>query len=140
MASINEFTDGRWDIADVTVTIDGTKPELYTSGDVFELSYNEDNIKISSDVYGNGITVINHNGQADLTLNLSRLDKTWQKMLEDSKFKEMAHEIVINTPVEIITTSSASLSKIPNLNSGTDAPTVALLFHCVRAKVSPQSN
>lgn len=135
--SINEYTDGRWDIADMVVSIDGIKPNIYTSGDVFTLSFNEDNITISSDVFGNGITVINHNGQADLTLNLSRLDPIWQKVLEDRVFKEMAHKVIIYTPVEIISTSSASIAKIPDLNGNNDAPTVALLFHCVRADVAP---
>lgn len=137
MKSINEFTDGRWDVADMVVSIDGIKPNLFTSGDVFTLSFNEDNITISSDVFGNGITVINHNGQADLTINLSRLDPIWQKVLEEQAFREEAHEIVIYTPVEIISTTSASIAKIPDLNGNNEAPTVALQFHCVHAKVDP---
>lgn len=137
MDSINEYTDGRWDIDDMVVSIDGIKPKLFTSGDVFTLSFNEDNITIQSDVFGNGITVINHNGQADLTLNLSRLDPIWTKVLEDQHFKEMAHKVIIYTPVEIISSTSASIARIPDLNGNNDAPTVALLFHCVRASVDP---
>lgn len=137
MDSINNYTDGRWDIGDMVVSVDGIKPKLFTSGDVFTLSFNEDNITIQSDVFGNGITVINHNGQADLTLNLSRLDPIWTKVLEDRQFKEMAHKVIIYTPVEIISSSSASIAKLPDINGNKDAPTIALLFHCVRASVDP---
>jgi len=135
--SINEYTDARWDIADMVVQIDGIRPTLYTSGDVFTLAFNEDNITISSDVFGNGITVINHNGQADLTVNLSRLDPVWKKIIKEKGFKEQEHEIIIYTPVEIISTTSASLAKIPDINGNNEAPTVALQYHCVRASVDP---
>ncbi|GAK47708.1 hypothetical protein LOSG293_110240 [Secundilactobacillus oryzae JCM 18671] len=135
--SINDYTNARWDIADMVVQIDGIKPVLFTSGDIFTLSFAEDNITISSDAYGHGITVINHNGQADLTINISRLDPIWTKILKEKEFKEQSHEIIIYTPVEIISTTSASLAKIPDLNGNKEAPTVPLLYHCVSASVDP---
>lgn len=138
MNSITKFTDAKWDIGDIVVMIDGKVPNLYTADKIFTLSFAQDHITISSDVYGNGIAIINHNGQATLTVSLSRLGNIWGDLLGDKEnFMDNAHEIVITTPVEKITTSSGYLGKFPDLSGDNSAPNVDLAFSCSNADVSP---
>lgn len=137
MQSITEFTQGRYDAADTVVTIDGIRPKLYTDGNIYQLSYAEDHISTTADVYGNGIAVINHNDKATLTISLSRLDETWQTLLSDqNNFRDAAHKITINAPTETITTDSAYIAKLPDMSGGKDVPNVDLAFTCIKATVT----
>lgn len=138
MNSITKFTKAKWDVGDIVVQIDGKVPDLYTADKIFTLSFDQDHITLSSDVYGNGIAIINHNGQATLTVSLSRLGNVWSDLLGDKdNFKDAAHEIVISTPVEKITTSSAYIGKVPDITGDNSAPNVDLAFKCVNASVDP---
>lgn len=135
MTSLNQTAqDHTWDIADVIIEIDGVALDLATTGDLFTCSFDNDNITISVDVWGNGLRVINHNDSATITVNSSRMSNMWRKFLKNNNNERTAeHKINILTPVERITTSTASFVKIPDLNAGNEAPTVAMQFRCIRA-------
>lgn len=129
--------DKKWDTADVVVTIDGIVPDLYSSGDVFNLEYDQDHITIASDIYGHGIRVINHNGQATLTINVSRLSNIYKSMMSaDQEYFDSQHTITITTPVERITTTTASISKKPTISAGNEAPNASIVFKCINADAS----
>ncbi|TPR43153.1 hypothetical protein DY124_06135 [Apilactobacillus micheneri] len=129
--------DKSWDVADIIIEIDGVAVDLATTGDLFTCSFDNDNITISVDVWGNGMRVINHNAQATITVNVSRLSNMWKKFLDDNNNDRTAqHKINILTPVERITTSTASLTKVPDMNGGNEAPTAALQFKCIRANAA----
>lgn len=134
--AVTDFTQGVWDTWDVRVLIDGYEPQLWATGDIFTLTYDNDNVTISSDIKGNGIAIIHHNGQATLTINISALDQMWKNILKDYNPKD-THVIEIITPVEHIHTDSAYLPKLPPMNSGNDAPTRALEYHCINAEAEP---
>ncbi|WP_338230788.1 hypothetical protein [Lactiplantibacillus paraxiangfangensis] len=122
-----DYTDPKWDTADVVILIDSKQPELYATGDVFTATYDSDNVTISADIKGHGITVINHNGSATVTVNVSALDTIWHDFLVDHD-PGKGHTIDIMTPVEHLHTNSAHLVKMPDMNSGNEAPTRALQF------------
>lgn len=134
--AITQFTQGKWDTADVIVTIDSYQPLLYSSGDIFTLTYTDDNVTVTTDIKGNGITVIHHSGKATLTVNISALDEEWKKVLKDYNPQD-THVVDIMTPVEHIHTDSAFLPKLPDINSGSEAPTRALAFTCIKALAEP---
>lgn len=138
MASLSSVaTDKKWDVNDIVISIDGIVPDIYASGDVFTLEYDQDHITISSDVYGNGIRIINHNGQATLTVNVSRLSNIYAKMMEaDQAYYDAQHTITITTPVERITTTTASIQKKPNISAGNEAPNASIAFKCINADAS----
>lgn len=136
--SIFEFTQAKFDINDVVVTIDGKRPVLYTDGNIYNLSFAENNINIVTDNYQNGIAIINHNGKATLTISLSRFDNAWSDFIGDvDGFRTNAHEIVVNTPTETITTNSAYIPKVPDISTdGKSAPNVDFAFECINANIA----
>lgn len=123
----SDLVDPKWDTADVVISIDGYQPQLYASGDVFTATYDNDNVTISSDIKGHGITVINHNGAATVTINISAIDQLWKDVLKDHN-PGPNHTIDIMTPAEHLHTATAHLVKLPDINSGNDAPTRALQY------------
>lgn len=137
MASyVKDFVSGQWDTWDVRVLIDGYEPQLWTNGDLFTATYDNDNVTIQSDVKGHGIAVIHHNGQASLTITISALDQYWTTLL-DSYDPKQTHTIEIITPVEHLHTESAYLPKLPDMNSGNDAPTRALAYKAINLVAEP---
>lgn len=136
MPVVQDFTQGKWDTWDVRVLIDGYEPQLYSNGDLFTASWTNDNVTIQSDVKGHGIAVIHHNGQATLTVTISALDSYWKTLLKEYD-PDTTHIIDITTPVEHLHTESAYLPKMPDINSGNDAPTRALAYNCINLVAEP---
>lgn len=135
-ATALNYTDPKWDTADVVIAIDGYQPTLYATGDVFTAAYDNDNVTISSDIKGHGITVINHNGSATVTINISAIDELWKRVLKDHN-PGTGHTIDIMTPVEHIHTSTAHLVKLPDINSGSEASTRALQYKTPNLNAEP---
>lgn len=133
-----DLTDPTWDTAEVTISIDGVQPQLYASGDVFTASYDNDNVTIVSDIKGHGITVVNHNGAATVTINISALDPYYQEVLKDHN-PETEHVINIMTPVGHLHTDSAHLVKLGDINSGSDAPTRPLQYKMPNLVATPMA-
>lgn len=133
---VQDFTSGTWDTWDVRVLIDQYEPQLWSNGDLFTATYDNDNVTIQTDVKGHGIAVIHHNGQASLTVTISALDAYWNTLL-NTYAPENIHVIDITTPVEHLHTESAYLPKLPDMNSGNDAPTRALAYKCINLVAEP---
>ncbi|WP_203642979.1 hypothetical protein [Levilactobacillus andaensis] len=136
MASINNFTDSHWDAADTVVTVDSVQPMLYATGDIFTLTFTNDLVTISMDIFGHGITIIHHDGSATFQLNLIAMEEVYLNILKDYK-PEDVHVIDVMTPVEHIHIDSAYLPKLPPIGVGSDAPTRQLEFNTPYALAEP---
>lgn len=136
MASITNFTDGSWDAAKTVITVDGVQPTLFASGDVFTLTFTNDLVTISMDIFGHGIAIIHHDGSATFQLNLTALDEVYNHILKDYDPAKV-HVIDVMTPVEHVHIDSAYLPKLPPVSVGSDAPARQLEFNTPKAIAEP---
>lgn len=130
---ITKYTGKDWDAEHIAITVDGIAPNIYaSSGDLFTAAWDNNNITIAVDAKGNGMRAINHNGSANLTLNLSRMSNIWGSILEDQdNYRTKMHKITISTDAERITTDTANLQKIPDISGNGNVPDAAVVFECI---------
>ncbi|ORJ53931.1 hypothetical protein [Lactobacillus phage JNU_P2] len=134
--AITDYTDYKWDAASTVLTVDGIQPTAYASGDIFTLTFTNDLVTISMDIFGHGIAIIHHDGSATFQLNLTALDEVYLTILKNFDPVD-THVIDVMTPVEHVHIDSAYLPKLPPVGVGSDAPSRQLEFNTPKAIAEP---
>lgn len=138
MAALSTYVGQDWDAASINATVDSLPVQLFSqSGSLFTVAWTTNNTSVSVDARGNGIRLINHNGTANITLNISRMDPLFKDILNGQETaNDSFHSIKITDSLETFTTNYATLTKIPNITGSTSAPNAPTVFQCINVNAS----
>lgn len=140
--AITPYIGKDWDAASINAVVDSLPVKLFAqSGNLFTIAWTTNNASVSVDARGNGIRLINHNGTANITLNISRMDQLFEDILNDQETNnDSMHSIKITDSLETFTTDTATLTKIPNITGGTAAPNAPTVFQCMSVQSQAHDN